>query len=260
MAIPNLICKLCLNEERLKNSHVIGDSVFKKIFRANSGKAISLSSSEEDIKYSSDSWAQPLLCSSCEKYLNEKFEQYSLAVLRGRHTKVQRTEYGLTLLGADTKKLNMYFISLLWRAANSSHNAYLDVFLNDEDNEYLRHSIFSNSQIPLKRLSVKISRLIDYTENGFTLDILKKFIVSPFSRIGVSGNKKIKVVCFTFEGFFVEFFMPGLTSKFRNERGVIYKEKNAITIPNVDVLQISEIFENMVTNYGKYVTGRSKIN
>lgn len=258
--ILGLKCKLCLNESALQNSHVIGDSVFKKIFRSNSGKAISLSTCEKNIKYSNDSWAEPLLCSKCEKYLNENFEQYSLATLRGKNIRVRKTGYGVIFSDVNLRKLNLYFISLLWRAANSRHDAYLDVFLDVETNEYLRRAIFLSYEIPLSKLSVKVSRLIDRTKNGFTLDILKNIVVSPFTKIETTDGKRIKTICFVFEGFFVEFLIPGLTSKFRNENGVIHKSKKLITIPFVNVLEINEIFDNMVINYGKHIEGRSDIN
>jgi hypothetical protein len=73
---------------------------------------------------------------------------------------------------------------------------------------------------------VKISRLIDLTKTGgFSLDNLKALIVSPFCRVHEDKRVRHISVCFAFEGFFIEIFMPGLKLKRRNELGVIHLKK-----------------------------------
>lgn len=74
-------CKLCNKQKDLQLSHAVGDSVFRRIFKTNSGKGISVTRGDEDITYSSDSWAEHQLCSDCEMLLNLKYEKYSLGVL-----------------------------------------------------------------------------------------------------------------------------------------------------------------------------------
>lgn len=255
-------CKLCLAEAELKNSHAIGDSVFKRIYRkkSNSGKAIVLTLDEENIKYSSDSWSEHQLCGSCEKLLNTRYETYSLGILRGKNVEVDKTSIGIKFSKIDQHKFILYFLSILWRMANSNHESYNNVDITEPDKEYLRVAILNNSKIPSGKFSVKINRVIDYTKNkGFSSNSIKELIVSPFCRSYENNEVNNTSVCFMFEGFFIEIFMPSLKLKERNKAGVLNKQKNSLITPYLDIFKIDEIVKLMAINYGKHRQGRSKI-
>jgi hypothetical protein len=253
-------CKLCLNHKELKNSHALGDSIFKKIYRKNSGKAISLTSGDDDIHYSSDSWAEYQLCNECESLLNINYETYSLAVLRGRKVSINKTSLGIKFSNIDQHKFMLYFLSILWRAANSSHESYENVTILDSDNEFLRKAILNNSKIPSNKFSIKINRVIDLSESrGFSPDNIKEFILSPFCRVYETNKVNNISVCFMFEGFFIEMFIPSLKLKERNKAGILHKNKRVLFAPYLDVFKIGEIVDLMVNNYGKHQEGRSKI-
>ena len=195
-------CKLCEELKELQISHAVGDSIFKRIFRANSGKAISITSGDEAVGYCSDSWAEHQLCSDCEKLLNQEYETYSLGVLRGRNCTFSKSAIGLSISGIDQHKLIMYFLSIYWRAANSGHSSYKNVVIIESDNEYLRKAIINDLKIPSGKFSIKVSRVIDLSESrGFTPENMKDLIVSPFCRIYENHRDKNKSVCFMFEGF-----------------------------------------------------------
>jgi len=204
------VCKLCLNETDIQRSHAIANSVFKKIFRTNSGKAISLTRDERDISYSSDSWWDHQLCSTCEKYLNEEYEEYSLKVLRGNKVGVKISDGGLLFTKVNLNKFNMFFLSVLWRAANSSHSAYKKIVILNADNEYLRLAIKNNTPVPIGRFTVKIDKLIDKKLDGFDSESIKQIIVSPYCRVHETTRVNNISVCFTFEGFFIEIFRGNL--------------------------------------------------
>lgn len=219
-----------------------------------------MSDFRENIEYSNDSWAEDQLCKDCEQHLNDKYETYSVKALRGNGVKIDPTSIGITFREIDLYKLNMYFLSLVWRAANSNHLAYNNVNLEKDDNEYLRIAILENKPVPAQKFSIKISRLIDNTPtNGFSKDDLKNFIVSPFSRINHDKNIAHISICFTFEGFFIEIFKPGLTSKLRNNFGVIHKSKTILVAPYLDICSIDEIFSMFVNAYEKNIKGKSTI-
>ena len=253
-------CKLCNKQKDLQLSHAVGDSVFKKVFRTNSGKAISITSGDEGIGYCSDSWAEHQLCADCEKLLNSEYEKYSLGVLRGQNCTFSRSNLGLSFSGLDQHKLVIYFLSIYWRAANSGHPAYKNVVILEQDNEYLRNAIFSNLKIPSRKFSVKVSRVIDLSESkGFTSESIKEFIVSPFCRIHEDHKVNNISVCFMFEGFFIEVYIKALTMKERKKYGVLSKAKSTLVIPYLNLFDIEEIVDLMVTGYGKHIEGNSRI-
>jgi hypothetical protein len=254
------VCKLCLVGTDIQKSHAIADSVFKKIFRANSGKAITFSRDEENISYSSDSWWDHQLCSSCETLLNINYEKYSLQVIRAQKGIFNKTEHGLTFSGVNLHIFNMFFLSIFWRAANSGHKAYKNVVMLDKDNEFLREALFHNRPVPISRFSVKIERLIDRTtQGGFTMESLKELIVSPFCRIHETHKINNVSVCFIFEGFFIQIYMPGLKLKNRTTAGVINKSKIILSTPYLDLFSIKEIEALMVEGYSKHINGQSRV-
>ncbi|MEQ6889187.1 hypothetical protein ABE957_10930 [Halomonas sp. CS7] len=254
------VCKLCRSGTDIKKSHAIADSVFKRIFRVNSGKAIAFSRDEEDVYYSSDSWWDNQLCGECEDRLNEKYERYSLQVLRAQKGVFNRSEHRLIFSDVNLHKLNMFLLSIFWRAANSGHVAYKNVVILDGDNEYLREALLSDRQVPISRISVKIERLIDKTrEGGFSLKQLKDIVISPFCRIYGADKTKHISVCFVFEGFFVQVFVPGLKLKQRAAAGVIHKSQRFLSVPYLHLFDIEEVVELMVDGYCKHAEGKSNI-
>lgn len=252
------VCKLCCTPADLQKSHAIADSIFKRIFRTNSGKAITYSRDGNNITYSNDSWWEHQLCSGCEEHLNIEFEKYSIQVLRGSQGIIKKSESGISFFEINLNKVNMFFLSIFWRAANSGHPAYKNVGMLDSDNEYLRQSLLNKTPIPINRFTVTILRLIDGTKQGiFNKDTLKQIIVSPFRRRHEESKNKNVSTCFVFEGFFIEIFVPSLKIKERNKAGVIHGSKRFLKAPYVNIFDIHEIVELMV-DANKHINGKKE--
>lgn len=252
-------CKLCKNLADLQISHAIGNAVFKKIFRGNSGKAICLSNGENPLHYSNDSWSEHQLCEGCEKLLNEEYEQYSLNVLRGSGCDISKSSLGVTFRNVEIKLLILYFLSIYWRAANSGHPSYGYALIGRDLNERLRNDIYCGNDVSVRDVGVKISRVIDASRitetndsNRFTPEEIKGFIMPPVSR-------KDNTVCMMFEGFFVQVYPNGLNSKYRKEYGVLLPKKNMLLAPYLNIFKIPELVSVMVSSYGKHIAGNSSV-
>lgn len=254
------ICRLCRKPSILQKSHAIGDAVFKKIFRSLSGKGIEISTGNNEIVYSKDSWAEYLLCKECETLLNTKYETYALSVLRGGKTsKITKSEYGVTISNIDQHKLIIYFLSIYWRAAHSTHPAYKKTKITQYNDQLLRNTIRNDVRIPAGAFTIKINKVIDLTdEKGFTPDSLKQVIVSPFPRSNFDTNTP-QSFCFMFEGFFIEIFTSGIKIKKRNQPGILSKNSRQLFIPNLDLFKINEVIELMTEGYRMHATGNSKV-
>lgn len=140
------ICKLCDSASQLQKSHAIPNSIFRRLFKANSGKAILLKTGAGDIQYTNDSLATPQLCSKCERLINEKYEKYSIDILRGGRNSAIETSNGIIFSGIDANKLRMFFIAIFWRAANSTHAKYSGAvmpmeFYHKDINKFIKRAI-----------------------------------------------------------------------------------------------------------------------
>ena len=222
-------CKLCNSSSKLLKSHAIPNAVFKKIFRQ-------------------DSWKEEMFCASCEQLFSIEYEKYSLEILRGVQGTYKYHDLGVTFSGVDSKKLNGFFVSVFWRAANSAHPAYEEIHIPEPWNDQIRNFLLRTQWVPRNLVSIKLTRLIDYTPCGFSLDVIKSMIMIPFSRRNEYGTYSF---AFLFEGYFVEIYMPGLKGKDRKQQGVLGKDKKTLLIPYVDIFKIPEVLECLVKSYGK---------
>jgi hypothetical protein len=257
MTMPTGKCTLCLEVAELRRSHAIPDSIFKRITRKNNGQAISFNSDDGYlVDYSSDSWWEYQLCGNCEQHLNLNYERYSISAIRAGEGKFLKHDFGVTFSEIDTLKLQLFFLSIFWRAANSKNEAYKKIYIPDPWNNELRVHLLRKTRIPLRLMTVKISRLIDRsTEGGFSLTVLKNVIVSPFFR-KLPGRKFS--FCFLFEGFFIEIFMPGYTLKQRAVQGIINPLNKMVAAPYLDIFDIPEVVSLLVAGYKKNLEGKVK--
>ncbi|MGR5264102.1 hypothetical protein ACPV38_08840 [Photobacterium damselae] len=248
------ICLMCENKSKLQKSHAIPDAFFRKILKSNAGKTIVVpGGGDEPIHYSNDSWATEQLCSSCEKLLNNSYEKYAIKTLRGSGCEIIKRSHGVSFVGVKGKLLVSFFISIFWRAANSKHPNYSKVMIPEPLNSNIKARLFSNQNIPAHLATVKVSRLIDRSpNNGFGLDALKEVILTPFYREVTHGRYSF---CFTFEGFFIEIFTPGLSLKSRTQSGVLSNQMKILSVPFIDIFDIPEMEEVLVEGYSKYVNG-----
>lgn len=253
--MPISKCALCLQFKDLRRSHAIPDSVFKVIFRKNNGKAISFETDEvSPVTYSTDSWWEHQLCDCCERHLNLSYETYSLSAIRGKKGRVVKSELGVSISGVDALKLQLFFSSILWRAGKSKNDAYKKVRIPDDLDEILRSHILAQSRIPLRKLTVRVSRLIDRSIDGaFSMDVLRNIVCTPFvRRISLDSF----VYCFLFEGFFIELFVPGYRFNKTSEFGVINPKNKILMIPYIDIFDIPEFVDALLMGYKKNKEGK----
>ncbi|MBV6576672.1 hypothetical protein JL978_06455, partial [Acinetobacter baumannii] len=84
------ICKLCGEKKELQRSHVIGRTFFSHILRdSEKNVAYQFELQKEQVDTTNDTWFTRLLCSTCERFFNEKYENYSVACLREKRNEVE---------------------------------------------------------------------------------------------------------------------------------------------------------------------------
>lgn len=244
-------CKLCQETKELMRSHAIPDAIFRRLLKPMDGKAFFITNDlDTPARYSSDSWWTYQLCNHCEGLINEFYERYSLEVFRGREGTLTKHDLGITFNKVNVHKINNFFISILWRAAESNNPAYSRVFMPDYYSNHIRLIILEDRTASASNITVEISRLKDSLRtNRFTQEALKELLISPFFR---SLKEELRFsFCFLLEGFFIEIFLPGHRHKERKGKSFLQTSKNSIYAPFIDILEIPELFTALANAHQK---------
>lgn len=234
-----ILCKLCDRPKELKHSHVIGRSIFRStIGRGDKHYGIIIDHEKDKIVRSTDQWATLMLCNECENFLNSRYENYSLWVLKNKQNGVrhQTNPHYYSIKNINQKRMMMYIISIFWRAAVSEHKVFSKVSLEPEMSEYLKKSILGKIDINTKVFSVRISKLFDEA-NHYSEDVLKSVITNIHPRVIENGVSYIML----FSGFFFEIFFGNLNADERFGYGFLRKNKIILNMPYQNILSIPEV-------------------
>ena len=135
-------CNLCKKIEVLQDSHIVPNSITKRI--KENGQAVTINPTKNPTSSISNfNYTERLLCWDCEQHLC-KFERYGTNLTRNKNI-IKRKEDHIIMTGVDYKKYYLYLISILWRAAISKHPEFCTVNMKPEFIEMLRSCIKNNT-------------------------------------------------------------------------------------------------------------------
>lgn len=250
-------CQLCGTRGELCDSHALPSSLFNYVLRKSAGKAVAVTGDANTPTYfSSDSWDTALLCRACEESLNERYDQYGIAVFRGHMGRAVHGPNGVTFTGIDRRRLRMFMLSVLWRISMSSHPSYSNIHLPYQWEEELREALRAGKTVPSARYTVAVYRLRDSTNpGGLSNEDLRGFIVSPFAR----QFQGFISICFLFLGFFIEVFLPRIPKATSKRPGVLFGSSPIFLAPYYEVLDVPEITSLLVQGLRKEDEGLSRV-
>lgn len=199
------ICKLCLEEKELQESHSIPRSFFKRI-KKKSSQLIVVQKGSKPKRENVDP-KEPLLCFECEQFISQEYESYGTRLLRN-HRNIRKNSDHIIINSFDYKRFYLFLLSILWRASISKSVHYSSVNGVPELDDLMRHCI-RQKQVRINRFShlkvdnfirVCVFRLIDSTDN--IKDYVIKSILSNFAFMNVEQVKGIAWY-FIVEGFVI---------------------------------------------------------
>jgi len=170
------ICKLCLQESELQQSHIIPRSYFKRL-KKEDGKIVLVQEGKKTITGNFDP-KEPMLCRGCEQFLSASYEHYGIRVLRD-HKNFRKNSDHIVIASFQYEKFYLYLISILWRASVAKQVHYNTVQGDENLDDLLRYCIAQ------KR--VRINKL-----NGLRLDHFIK--ISVFRVVDSTGNISDEVI------------------------------------------------------------------
>lgn len=254
------ICALCQQIAGLRNSHIIPNSVFRRIKRQQgSGQLVRFDDWDGTlVDRSQESWSERLLCGGCEQIVSD-YEKYGLTLLRNAEWPSENAPGRFMVIrNHDYAKFKLFLTSIVWRAAVSKQPVFAKAKLPPQIAEEARLSIILGRPLQHLRLGCKISRLIDSTghDSSFSVENLRDLITSPIPRLR-DGEPRYSLL-FLLEGFALEFFVPAVAFRIASAGGV-HRDVPNFFVPLKCVFQVPELVKLMVAGYGKHLRGDASI-
>lgn len=156
-------CRLCDLDKDLIDSHIIPKWAFKYLYPEDpedKKKSLELISEGKSIRRRIGPYDQNLLCKDCDNFLGI-YDDYGKKVLIETEF-VKKTELSLVAKGVDFNKLQLFLLSVIWRASISTTREFERVSIGPYE-ERIREII----------LAVKNGQQKDFIENH-------SFIVTKF--------------------------------------------------------------------------------
>ncbi|MGU3192650.1 hypothetical protein ACVYF0_19575 [Vibrio cholerae] len=220
-------CKLCLENEDIQESHIIPDAFFRFVKDKNDNVGKYIEVSEAGNKLGQVSYSEKLLCRKCEQNFSKEFESYVIEFTLRNPKNIgvssKRGTKQITFTNLDYRKLKLFQMSLLWRAAISSLDFYKYVQVEPEILELLRKSLCELTPFEPHILPCFMDRVfLNSPDKNLSLSDLKQSKSSIFNpKKTVSKPLGIEYVTFIFGGFEWRIWLHKCSEFYVRERKVI---------------------------------------
>jgi len=171
----NTVCKMCLENKKLVDAHIIPKSFYKSIKTDNQPLEIHTNKKGEYTKRSHTGiYDKTILCSGCEK-LFQRYDDYAQNLLL---PDAKEEDYildpdgkrgGYKLENIDYHDLKLFFLSVLWRASVSIREEFSKIDVGPFE-ETLKTMIQEDNPGDLNEFSITITRFDDYFGKNFLLN------------------------------------------------------------------------------------------
>lgn len=140
------ICKLCLKNKVLVNSHIFSEFLYKTIYDEKH-TFISLSDLSEHklTKLFQKGFKQYLMCKRCDNTVIQKYENYAIKVLKKINSLTDETVGTVVIDGYDYTKFKLFVLSLIWRCHISNNPAFNRINLGSHAETIRRMLLFCDS-------------------------------------------------------------------------------------------------------------------
>jgi hypothetical protein len=122
------ICKLCHQEDALRDSHIISEFLYASMYDDKHRFHV-VTAGDVNFSYEQKGYRERMLCQSCETKLS-KWETYARALLMGGTLLQYRREGTITWVeGIDYPRFKLFQLSILWRAGVATREFFSKVTL-----------------------------------------------------------------------------------------------------------------------------------
>lgn len=225
-AEPETSCALCQQRALLKSSHIIPNSYFKQMKEG--GKLVRFDwQPNTAVITAQDSWQEHLLCESCEGQFS-KLEARWIGNLRKADASFAAGIPVVNLPDFDFDSFKTFLLSILWRAAISTHERLSDIMLTAHDREELRSALHRGSTAVLDDWSIEIHKIVDKQK----ILELEYFMLAPMNR----SERGQLAYRFIFGGYLIDFkFRPKAVG-----RGVL-RDAPGLPLQSIAMTDVPEV-------------------
>lgn len=138
-------CRLCLQEKKLQNSHIIPEFFYKPLYDGLHRINVLSTSPEEKTKYIQKGIREKLLCYDCEQGLSP-LEDYGRRILYGPDVFPTEEQAHLMIIrDIDYARFKLFQLSLLWRASIAKNQAFSAVNIGPNHEDRLRQMLYAKN-------------------------------------------------------------------------------------------------------------------
>jgi len=238
-----MICKLCLLNKKIINSHIIPEFFYKSLYDKVLHRFNVLSTDPRITrKYDQKGLREKLLCEDCEEKLS-KNERYVNHIINGG-VGVWVGDKGafVEVTDIDYSKYKLCMLSILWRAGISSLPFFEDVKLGSKHSESLRKMIYNETPLQEDKYGF-ITFAILNRDN----EILEDLIVKPQS-IRLYGHR------------FYRFVFGGMGVFFQTSNHVIDKQIKDTYLKKEGKLLVYKVWGDQIEYLTEFAKDLKKYN
>lgn len=237
------ICKLCGQNKKLIESHIIPKWAFRYLYPEDpelKKQSLILIGKGSEIRRPIGPYDNKILCMECDNFIG-KYDNYGKNILLDSELK-KRGEEAYVIQNVDFNKLRLFLLSMIWRASISNKEEFERVSIGIYENkikEILLNEMFDNIKMNIDSYSFVITK--------FDIGELPKDVVDK--NIQVPHSQRIEGINI------VVFYMPHGLKIFlkldkRNFSGSINKisqyTKEGLIIPKLGKYSESPEFKSML--------------
>lgn len=238
------ICRLTCKKGRFVKSHIIPAALTRP--EREGANLVQYGQGTRPIKRWSSWYDRSLVIEEGESVL-ARYDDWGIATLSkhkllwsswgpmlslgtGDFRPIPATPWGVrSISGCDTKRLRLFFLSVLWRAAATRLPEFAEVRLPDDELEKLRSMVLEGNPEPLWFYPISLTQISTrgIAHNHAAL-ALTKFVPAP------SAPEEVPFFRFYFDGLIAHIQRPG-------KRDAIVAELGPLIVGNEDTITVSTV-------------------
>lgn len=247
--MKNNICKLCLKDKELRNSHILPEFMYQSLYNLDVKRFNSFEINLDKIEDSKKQILQKgireyLLCQSCETLLS-RYEKYASETLYSKNlnnktfiVEAKQTPdqnfFTYDYAGFNYKDFRIFLLSILWRLiiSKSFKTPDIECGLIEE----LRVAILNENPLQYDQFGCLVQSI--FYKKG---QLVKGFILSPYMT-----GKNNEILNILVDGFMFSFFLNNQTEK---DKTFFLKEDGTMIVFGRVIFEDENLFKRLKTAF-----------